>query len=249
MTAAPLRNARACQSSSSSGKQVSLPLTERVYQNSGNPGVTRLLDQNCHRILDVGCGSGDNAALVKGMLPQCEIFGITRSTSEAELALRNMKECWVYDIEKGIPDEIRNVAFDAIIFSHVLEHLRYPASIVANFSRLLTKGGQVIIAVPNVLYLPMRLQFLRGDFEYQPAGGILDDTHLHFYTYFTADRYLLSESPHLKLKSKLGGGHVPLPLLRNRIIPEPICKAIDVWGERHWPNLFGHQIVIAAERV
>ncbi|MGB9030675.1 MAG: hypothetical protein WCC27_11195 [Acidobacteriaceae bacterium] len=52
--------------------------------------------------------------------------------------------------------------------------------------------------------------FLRGDFEYDPDGGILDDTHLHFYTYRTADRYLLAESPdlHCDDKGSLGMGAI-----------------------------------------
>jgi hypothetical protein len=96
------------------------------------------------------------------------------------------------------------------------------------------------------MFVNMRVQFLRGDFQYQPEGGILDDTHLHFYTYYTADRYLLSESPDLQLTKKIVSGHIPLPLLRGRVIPKPTAKAIDKWGLRHWPNLFGDQTVIAA---
>ena len=96
------------------------------------------------------------------------------------------------DIEGEIPQYLEQERFDCLIFSHVLEHLRNPAEVVARLSRLLRTGGRVVIAVPNVLFFKVRLQFLRGDFEYDPDGGILDDTHLHFYTHRTADRYLLA---------------------------------------------------------
>jgi SAM-dependent methyltransferase len=230
-------------------EQRSLSLAERVYQNLGNPGVMELLDRNCNRVLDVGCGAGDNAALLNSMLPRCEVFGITHSAAEADLARKYMVDCLVGDIENEIPAELRDLTFDAILFSHVLEHLRHPATVVARFSPLLRKGGQVIIAVPNVLSAPMRLRFLTGNFEYNPAGGVLDDTHLRFYTYFTADRYLLSSSPDLQLTHKVADGHIPLPLLRGRLIPASVGKRIDRWGCRHWPNLFADQIVLAAVKL
>lgn len=136
-------------------------------------------------------------------------------------------------------------SFDVLIFSHVLEHLRYPDAVVAHFSRLLCPGGQVLIAIPNVLSFKMRLRFLRGDFQYEPSG-VMDDTHLHFYTYLTADRYLLAKSPDLKLAVKAVTGNFLLPLLRGRVIPHALGERIDAWGAHHWPNLFGHQVLIRA---
>lgn len=230
-------------------RETSLPLTERVYRNNGNQTVIRQLNKSCRKILDVGCGAGDNAALVKSLLPHCEVFGITHSIQEANLALQHMSACWVWDIEKGAPNEVHGAEFDAIIFSHVLEHLKNPARVVADFARLLAKSGQAVIAVPNVLYFPVRFQFLCGSFEYQPDGGILDDTHLHFYTYLTADRYLLSGCPELRLKSKVVDAHVPLPFIRGKILPTQLCTNCDSWAAGHFPNLFGYQIVLTAEKI
>jgi SAM-dependent methyltransferase len=226
----------------------SLPLSERVYENRGNPLVIDQLDSACQRVLDIGCGAGDNAQLLKSRFPRCQVFGITRSEAEAERARSYMTACWVDDIEGEPGPYLQGETFDCLIFSHVLEHLRNPAEVVACMSRLLRRGGQVVIAVPNVMFLHMRFRFLRGNFEYQPEGGILDDTHLHFYTYFTADRYLLSGSPDLQLRQKVVSGYIPLPLLRGRVIPRGMAQAIDQWGIRHWPNLFGNQIVLVAAK-
>jgi SAM-dependent methyltransferase len=227
----------------------SLPLSKRVYENSGNPLVIDQIDPGCRRVLDVGCGAGDNARLLKSRLPDCEVFGITQSETEAERARAYMTRCWVGDIGDEIPHYLEQERFDCIVFSHVLEHLGHPAEVVGRLSTLLHEGGQVVIAVPNVMFIKMRLQFLRGDFEYSPEGGILDDTHLHFYTYFTADRYLLGGSADLRLTKKLVDGYVPQLLLRGRVIPHAMGSAIDRWGLRHWPNLFGYQIVLAAVKV
>lgn len=159
-----------------------------------------------------------------------------------------MAECWVFDIESPIPAALTAMRFDAVILSHVLEHLRDPAITLSRFAKLLLPGGCVIIAVPNTLSWAMRWQFVRGDFEYK-LDGVLDDTHLRFFTYFTADRYLLQKSPELKLVSKSVTGSIPQWLLRRYLLPKSWSQSIDALGCRIWPNLFGDQVLIKAVTV
>lgn len=219
--------------------------SERVYSNEGNSALVDLLSRDCRRLLDIGCGAGNNAALVKSRCPDCDVFGITRSVVEAQLAERHMTHCWVCDIEHELPVDLFGQSFDALIFSHVLEHFRDPASVLANLIPLLRKSGEVLIAVPNILSWRMRLQFLRGDFEYESAG-VLDYTHLRFFTYSTADRYLLSKTPDVALFSKWASGNVPLWWLRRYIFPRSWTEYIDQWGCRYFPNLFGSQVLMKA---
>jgi 2-polyprenyl-3-methyl-5-hydroxy-6-metoxy-1,4-benzoquinol methylase len=218
---------------------------DRVYCNKGNIPLIALLGNCGKRILDIGCGAGDNAALITSNYMECDVFGITYSAAEAEIAKNQMKQCFVFDIENDIPPDLAKQSFDVLIFSHVLEHLTNPSKVLAKYSRLLQSGGQVLIAVPNILSWRMRLQFLRGDFEYESAGE-LDDTHLRFFTYFTADQYLLSKSPDLDVTHKLASGSVPLWWLRRYILPQRWSERIDQWACGHWPNLFGSQILIRA---
>ncbi len=200
---------------------------------------------NCIRLLDIGCGAGDNARLVKERHQARQVYGITHSASEAEIAGIHMEHCWVFDLEGEFPPDLTGQTFDALVFSHVLEHLRDPAVVLARFASLLHKDGQILIAVPNVLSWRMRLQFLFGHFEYESAG-VLDDTHLRFFTYYTADKFLLAGAPSLSVLSKSATGSVPLWWLRRHLLPESWCDRIDQWGCRHWPNLFGGQILIKA---
>jgi len=196
-------------------------------------------------VLDVGCGAGDNALIVNARYPTCQVYGITHSSAEAEIAGKVMAHCWVFDLEGDLPPDLADQTFDALIFSHVLEHLRDPAAVLTRFISLLREGGQVLIAVPNVLSWRMRMQFLFGRWEYESAG-VLDDTHLRFFTYYTADQFLLSGAPNLSVLSKTATGSVPLWLLRRHLLPKSWCVRLDQWGCRHWPNLFGGQILIKA---
>ncbi len=82
--------------------------------------------------------------------------------------------------------------FDFVLATDVLEHLRDPAAVLENFKQWLAPHGRAIIAVPNVATWQIRSQlFFRGDFEYQETG-ILDRTHVHFFTWYTL-RKLVSE--------------------------------------------------------
>lgn len=217
----------------------------RIYKNAGNASVLALLNKSPNRILDVGCGAGDNACLLKSKYPGCEVHGITHSSAEADIARRWLTECWVFDIESRIPESLSAMRFDVVILSHVLEHLREPAAVLSRFAKLLLPGGCVIIAVPNALSWAMRWQFLRGDFEYK-RDGVLDDTHLRFFTFVTADRYLLQQSPELTLVTKAVTGSIPQWLLRRYLLPKNWSKRIDALACRIWPNLFGDQVLLKA---
>src|SRR5688572_22750516 len=80
--------------------------TERVYTNQGNPELIDLLSADCRRLLDIGCGAGDNAALITRKQPECAVYGITHSAAEATLARLHMTQCWVCDIERVFPEEL-----------------------------------------------------------------------------------------------------------------------------------------------
>jgi SAM-dependent methyltransferase len=243
--ASPRRAAAAAPPSGAAGAGSSA--YDRVYANAGNPALLDLLPAGCRRVLDVGCGAGDNAALLAIREPGCSVHGITQSRAEAELARARLERCWVFDIERPWPAELDGERYDALIFSHVLEHLREPSAVLARFCRLLGPGGSVLIAVPNVLSWRQRLRFSLGRFEYEDSG-VLDATHLRFFTYRTADALLLADAPGLALVTKTVSGSVPLGWLRRSVLPARASSAIDALGCRWRPNLFGAQILLKATR-
>lgn len=81
-------------------------------------------------------------------------------------------------------------SYDFIIMADVLEHLVNPENVLKKLLSIATKKTKIIISLPNVACWAMRKQlFFKGDFRYQESG-LLDKTHLHFYTVNTLPELL-----------------------------------------------------------
>lgn len=217
-----------------------------IYQNNGNRLVLNMLKQDARRILDFGCGAGDNARVLLTERPDMKIVGITISPAEAAIARAYLEEVHVADIEESDLSFITG-SFDAVICSHVLEHLKEPSTVLARIIQFLQPGGQVIVAVPNVLEIKNRVKLLIGKFEYEDQG-IMDRTHLRFFTWHTAVKNLIDPVPELCFEGKVAEGSVPLWLLRRYVLPTQMSHWLDELATRAFPNLFCWQIVISARR-
>jgi ubiquinone/menaquinone biosynthesis C-methylase UbiE len=220
-----------------------------LYRNEGNLLLVSLLWPNVRTILDVGCGAGDNARVIRKVHENVEIVGITLSAEESKHARRHMAAVHLVDLDVSDLSFLGERRFDAVIFSHVLEHVKDPQRVLSLCARHHVRvGGQMLIAVPNVLYYKNRLRFLAGHFEYEESG-IMDHTHLHFFTWHTADRYLVDTVKELKLEYKVGEGSVPLWVLRRWLLPVAVSTNLDMYFVRLFPNLFAQQIVMSVSRI
>lgn len=213
------------------------------YQNKGNPSLMQKVRPETCRMLDVGCGAGDNARLIRQMIPGITVEGITLSRTEADEAEKHMARCIVADIEAGPPPSILDTQYDCIVFSHVLEHMREPADVLAQFESLVMNAGQVLIAVPNIAFFRPRWQISMGRFEYENTG-VFDRTHLRFFTYHSVERMLLANTDHLEVVEKSVSGSVPLWVLRRFVLPSAATRYLDHLGTRIAPNLFGGQVML-----
>ena len=83
--------------------------------------------------------------------------------------------------QANLPD----ATYDAIVCADVLEHLPDPLAVLQQLRRLATPDALFIISLPNVAHLAVRLMLLFGHFP-KMDRGILDRTHLHFFTRDTA---------------------------------------------------------------
>ncbi len=73
----------------------------------------------------------------------------------------------------------------------MLEHLHEPARTLDESRTLLSEHGYVVASIPNISHGAIRLALLSGRFDYQELG-ILDDSHLRFFTAKTIDELFLT---------------------------------------------------------
>ena len=217
-----------------------------VYSNAGNSPLIGMMPEGVRTVLDVGCGAGDNARMLLRRFPNATIEGITLAHAEAAAAREVIGTIHVADIETDDYPFLRGRQFDIVLCSHVLEHLRAPDLALKRLAAHVAPGGYILVALPNVVEWRTRARIMLGKFEYAQSG-ILDATHLRFFTWPTAAKLLRDALPEFAIVEKKADGSVPLWFLR-RLAPKRIAQAIDREGCRRYPNLFGAQMIFLARR-
>ncbi|EYF01613.1 methyltransferase domain-containing protein [Chondromyces apiculatus] len=144
-------------------------------------------------VLDVGCGIGLNGAAIKrsgARVTGLEI--VPGSISRATSVLDEVISCDITSdasVQEALGETAGARQFDVILFADVLEHTVDPAGVLGRLLPYLAEDGQVIVSLPNVAAWTVRLGLLGGKFEYAQSG-ILDETHLRFFTRASAVRLL-----------------------------------------------------------
>ncbi|WP_199137411.1 methyltransferase domain-containing protein [Delftia sp. ASV31] len=143
-------------------------------------------------ILDLGCGSGALGAFLTEH-KQCVCDGVTLSQEEARHAAPFYRHVHVADLEDCDLDQLFGDArYDYIVCADVLEHLRQPERILAACRKRLTPEGRLLISVPNAGYSGLVAELLHGEFRYREEG-LLDRTHLRFFTRRSLSRFLAEQ--------------------------------------------------------
>ena len=235
------RNRRSnCRSTGEMEARVSYSeCADRIYKNAGNLALLDLVKSKLTgRALDCGCGAGDNARILRSR--GWDVDGITISPDEQSKASQVCKTVHLADLELGIPAVISG-KYDLVVFSHVLEHLRNPSRALRDVYRVLVPDGVVAVALPNVLNWRYRLRFLLGRFDYE-EGGIMDSTHLRFYTFVSGRKLLESNGLRISVATVEG----IFPLVRKTGLPLRISAFLDRFVSTYWPGLFGQQLLYIA---
>ncbi len=188
------------------------------------------------RVLDLGCSGGLFAAHVRAAghevtgVDLLEIPGVRERTDRFIRA----------SLEDGIPAEAGD-GFDLIVAADVVEHLSRPGEALRDMCRVLRPGGQVLLSVPNFGHWYPRTRTLLGLFGYD-RRGILDETHLRFFTRATLRRLVRASGFDILEEHATG-----LPL---RTISDAdgrrlrIARKVDRALVRIRPTLFGYQYIL-----
>lgn len=154
--------------------------------------LIRDIPQGLHRVLEVGCAEGATGATLKDKGCAGEVVGIELNPDAANVASVRLDKVICADVETidFSAEALDEGSFDYIICGDVLEHLRDPWHHLGRLLTLLKSGGKFIVSLPNIRYYGIIFPLLfRGDFEYR-SSGILDQTHLRFFTKSTSIKML-----------------------------------------------------------
>lgn len=178
-----------------------LPQGHQIYSDSTRTDILPLLDKAYARVLDVGCSTGNTGALLKRQ-GLCEwVTGVEPFPATAAMARNQLDQVIEKPIEAALI-ELPDHSFDGILCLDVLEHLVDPWQVVDQLSTKLRAGGVLITSIPNVRHIEVLFNLLiRGRFEYT-TSGILDQTHLRFFTRQSAAD--LVQTPQLQLETSQG---------------------------------------------
>ncbi|HYR28687.1 MAG TPA: class I SAM-dependent methyltransferase [Thermoanaerobaculia bacterium] len=193
-------------------------------------------------LLDLGAAGGELGASLR------ERFDRTIGFEYNVDCAANLRSCFdqvvIADLEKvkRLPSRV-----NAIVLADVLEHLRSPTHVLTLVRESLADDGRAFISVPNIANITVRLGLLFGIFEYRDRG-ILDHTHLRFYTKRTIKREI--ENAGFRIL-EIRGSSVPVRLIIGGFTPEPILRMgerVLTWMTRLWRGLFAYQIILVAAK-
>lgn len=175
-------------------------------------------------MLDIGCATGYLSEKMKEK--NCFVVGLEVDKKSAEIAKEKSDELIIGDVEKLDNLPYSEGYFDVIVFGDVLEHLKEPHQVLKRFRKYLAFDGYAVASIPNVAHWSIRFSLLFGKFDYGKYG-ILDETHLRFYT-LTSVKKLFQKAGYKIIKID-GTGKI-LSILKI------------------WKSLLASQFVVAARR-
>ena len=131
-------------------------------------------------ILDVGAAQGMLGQMLQGS--GLAIDAVEANPEWANAARPFYRNTWASIVEDApLPDK----EYKLVICADVLEHTPNPLSVLMRLREAATPDATFIISLPNVAHLAVRMMLLLGYFP-KMERGILDRTHLQFFTKDTA---------------------------------------------------------------
>lgn len=154
--------------------------SELVYGDKANAGLLALVGPVSGRVLDVGCGKGPNAGPLRRAGAD-HLVGADPSAAASEVARPLYDEFHTAAIEDLTPATFAQ-PFDLIVAADVIEHLTDHWAGLKRLRELARPGARLAVSTPNVQTWEIVGSLLRGRWDYDPAGGLMDSTHLRWFT-------------------------------------------------------------------
>jgi 2-polyprenyl-3-methyl-5-hydroxy-6-metoxy-1,4-benzoquinol methylase len=152
---------------------------DKSYFHHQRAEMIKYVPESSKMILEIGCSSGWFGRLLKQKI-SCEVWGVEPDKESALIAKKNIDRVFNVLFDENL--DLENVKFDCIILNDVLEHLINPEITIRLCKKHLKDQGVIISSIPNIRFNKVMTQIiLKKDWIYEESG-VLDKTHLRFFT-------------------------------------------------------------------
>ncbi len=143
-------------------------------------------------VLEFGPSTGRLTSFMVSEL-QCTVYGVEIDEDAFSVCKKYLKKGLCGDIEDyAWQEKFSGVTFDYVIFADVLEHLHDPKRVIQEVKPFLKEDAEILVSIPNIAHNSVLIELLQGRFDYT-GTGLLDNTHIHFFTMQTC-REMFEES-------------------------------------------------------
>ncbi|MEP6993772.1 MAG: class I SAM-dependent methyltransferase [Acidobacteriota bacterium] len=192
------------------------------------------------RLLDLGAAGGH---LGRALRDHCEFLAGVEPDEMVPESARQGYDDWRQTDALAAGTWER--PFDVVVCADVLEHMPRPEELLRRIRGWLRPGGTLLVSLPNVANITVRASLLAGRFPYAERG-ILDRTHLRFYTRESARALIAGAGFSIRaveataMPYELAVSALALPPWRDPV------RGFANASARVWPTLFGYQFIVDA---
>jgi 2-polyprenyl-3-methyl-5-hydroxy-6-metoxy-1,4-benzoquinol methylase len=208
--------------------------------------IDKLFGKTSFRLLDVGCGP-NSAGQFKHFFPGVEYHGIDyHNPGIKDVHIKTMDGFYDLDLNKNEFDKVPDGYFDALVLSHVLEHLNDPLATLKVLLEKLKPGGYIFIEYPSQksakIISSEKLPLVKGTLNFYD-----DKTHVNLVD-TTKVVALLEESGLAIIKNKIRRNYFfmllsPLILSVRFVRNKFVVRASDLWDFVGFAQLvYAHKI-------
>jgi O-antigen biosynthesis protein len=222
------------------------------YYSHPRPEVRALFPPSARFVVDVGCGAGTLGAAIKREHPGTQVRGIEIVPEAAARAAQVLDDVVVGSGDGAMPESWPPP--DCVILADVLEHMADPWAALRRWRARIRDGGYLLVSLPNAAHSSVIAGLWRGRWDYVDEG-VLDRTHLRFFTRATALELVTGlgfEVEVVRRAIKLPGENLPWKVVasslavvcereeRGRRVPTWLVRVLD---------LCSYQILLRARAV
>lgn len=151
------------------------------YYSMSRPEMLNYVPSSASNILEIGCGAGSFASLLKSQRPSVELWGLDIQAGCCDEMKMIFKE-YIHGNFENDDIQLPLDYFDCVIMNDVLEHLYDPWKVLNKIKQYLHSDGYITLSVPNMRYYNILVDLIFNKRWSYVDKGVLDKTHIRFFT-------------------------------------------------------------------